>query len=288
MAEDQPKEAWQPLTFVGVARFAVASRWRLLTVELVFALTVAVVVVWFVNQGWMPVIEKSINQMPSNGEIRGGRLEWPSGTVVQQEGPFMRIDVRPTGFTNVVETRDLVLAFGPDELKIASSLGLGVLPVAYIKGWIISFNKSFLGPWWGARSHIVLIGLGVLVVITLLIAWSALGVLYMFPVKVFSMRRVSWMGARKLAIAAHLPGVLVMNVAIVLYGLKQLDLVALIIVWVGHLFLPWAYLIFSPILAPKPSNSKTANSFMTLAKRRPKDNPFDEPTDSKDNPFGVK
>ena len=96
------------------------------------------------------------------------------------------------------------------------------------------------------------------------------------------------MGAMKLAIAAHLPGVLVMNVAIVLYGLKQLDLVALIIVWVGHLFLPWAYLIFSPILAPKPSNSKTANSFMTLAKRRPKDNPFDEPTDSKDNPFGVK
>ena len=66
------------MTFGGVARFAVASRWRLLTVELVFALLVATTVVWFVQQAWVPVIDKSIQHMPLTGEMRGGRLAWPS------------------------------------------------------------------------------------------------------------------------------------------------------------------------------------------------------------------
>ena len=56
VVEDRPKEAWQPLTFGGVARFAAASLWRLLMVELVFALMVAATVVWFVQQAWVPVI----------------------------------------------------------------------------------------------------------------------------------------------------------------------------------------------------------------------------------------
>ncbi|MBT3842134.1 MAG: hypothetical protein HOF61_08130, partial [Verrucomicrobia bacterium] len=71
MANDRPKEAWQPLTFGGVARFAVASRWRLLAVELVFAFLVAATVVWFVQQAWLPVIDEAIKQMPPTGEIRG-------------------------------------------------------------------------------------------------------------------------------------------------------------------------------------------------------------------------
>ncbi|MEE2948286.1 MAG: hypothetical protein VX392_08195, partial [Verrucomicrobiota bacterium] len=231
MADDLPKEAWQPLTFGGVARFAVTSRWRLLTVELIFAVLVAATVVWFVKQAWVPVIEKSIQHMPLTGEIRVGRLAWPSEAVVQQEGPFMRIDVRPGGFTNVVESADLVLAFGPDNLQVGSNLGLGLLPLPYPTGWIWSFNKTELEPWWGARSHMVLAGLGLLVVVALLVAWSLLGLLYTFPVKVFSVNRVDWAGARKVANAAQLPGALLMSVGIVLYGLKQLDLVALLIVW---------------------------------------------------------
>ena len=128
-------------------------------VELVFALMVAATVVWFVQQAWVPVIDKTIKQMPPTGEIRGGRLDWPSGTVLQQEGPFMRIAVRPGGFTNVEESADLVLAFGSSDLRIGSSLGLGLLTLPYPMGWILSFNKTELEPWWGARSHMVLAGL---------------------------------------------------------------------------------------------------------------------------------
>lgn len=274
------------MTFGGVARFAVASRWRLLVVELFFALMVAATVVWFVQQAWAPVIDKTIRQMPPTGEIRGGRLAWPSGAVLQQEGPFMRIDVRPGGFANVVESADLVLAFGSSDLRIGSSLGLGLLTLPYPTGWILSFNKTELEPWWGARSHMVLAGLGLLTILALLGAWSALGLLYMFPVKVFSFNRVDWAGAKKIAIAAQMPGALVMSVGIVFYGLKQLDLVALLIVWGVHLLLPWMYLMFSPILAPKPPKPQKAKSKKPKVRRDPRDNPFDETSENSGNPFG--
>ena len=273
------------MTFGGVARFAVASLWRLLMVELVFALMVAATVVWFVQQAWVPVIDKSIRQMPPTGEIRAARLAWPNGAVLQQEGPFMRIDVRPGGFTNVVESADLVLAFDASRLQVGSSLGLGLLTLPYPTGWILSFNKTELEPWWGARSHMVLAGLGLLVVLTLLFAWSALGLLYTFPAKVFSVNRVDWAGAWKIAVAAQLPGALVMSIGIVFYGLKQLDLVALLVVWGVHLMLPWVYLMFSPILAPKPPKPQKAKSKKTKAKRDPGDNPFDEPSGNSGNPF---
>ncbi len=286
VADDRPKEAWQPLTFGGVARFAVASRLRLLTAELVFALMVATTAVWFVQQAWVPVIDKSIREMPPTGEIRGGRLAWPSGAMVQQEGPFMRIDIRPGGFTNVVESADLVLAFGPDNLQVGSNLGLGLLPLPYPTGWTWLFNKTELEPWWGARSHMVLAGLGLLVVVFLLVTWSAVGLLYTFPAKVFSVNRVDWVGARKVAIAAQLPGALVMSVGIVLYSLKQLDLVALLIVWGVHLVVSWVYLMFSPILAPKLPKPQKSKQKKTKAKRDSGDNPFDESSGDSSNPFG--
>jgi len=275
------------LTFGGVARFAVASRWRLLGVELFFALLVAATAVWFVQQAWVPVIEKAIQQMPLTGEIRGGRLAWPSEAVLLQEGPFMRIDVRPGGFTDigVVESSDLVLAFGPSDLRVGSSLGLGLLTVPYPTGWILSFSKTELVPWWGARSHMVLAGFGLLVIWVLLCAWSVLGRLYMVPVKIFSVNQVSWAGAKKIAIAAQMPSVLVMTVGIGLYGMKQINLVALLVVWGVHLVLPWVYLIFSPILAPKPPKPK-AKAKKTKAKCKTGDNPFVESSERLGNPFG--
>jgi len=56
VANDRLKDAWLPLTFGGVARFAVAMRWRLLEVELVFAPLVAATAAWCVQQAWVPEI----------------------------------------------------------------------------------------------------------------------------------------------------------------------------------------------------------------------------------------
>jgi hypothetical protein len=273
VSNDRPNKAWQPLTFGGVSRFAVTGRWRLLGVELFFALQVAAVSVWFVQRAWVPVVDGAIGQMPRTGQIRGGHLAWPSGVLLQEEGPFMRIDVRPSGFTNVEETADFVLAFASSELRVGSSLGFGLLTLPYPTGWIVPFNRSELEPWWGARSHMVLVGFGLGIVLMLLCVWSVLGWLYTFPVKVFSVNQVSWAGARKIAIASQMPGSLVMSVGIVIYGLKQIDLVALLVVWCGHLVLPWFYLMFSPILAPKPLKPKKVKP-KKKANREEGDNPF--------------
>ena len=111
--------------------------------ELIFALFVAATLVWFVQQAWVPEIEKAIQQMPMTGEICDGRLAWPSEAVLLQEGPFMRIHVSPGGFTEmgVVESADLVLAFGPNDLKLGSSLGLGLLTLPYPPGCLF-FSKN--------------------------------------------------------------------------------------------------------------------------------------------------
>ena len=81
----------------------------------------------------------------------------------------MRIHVSPGGFTEmgVVESADLVLAFGPNDLQVGSSLGLGLLTLPYPTGWILFFSKTELEPWWGARSHMVLAGFGLLVILAL-------------------------------------------------------------------------------------------------------------------------
>ena len=129
MADDRSTEAWQPFTIGGVARFAVASRWRLLGVQCLFAIAVAGVAIWFVNRAWMPVIDEAIDHMPQTGAIADGRLAWPSGATLHVEGPagepFMRMDVQPSGLTNVLETVDLVVAFEADRVLLGSSLGLG-------------------------------------------------------------------------------------------------------------------------------------------------------------------
>ena len=132
----------------------------------------------------------------------------------------------------------------------------------------------------------VLAGLGLLVILALQFVWSALGLLYMLPVKIFSVSRVDWIGARKIAIAAQMPGALVMSVGIVLYGLKQLDLVALLVVWGVHLALPWMYLIFSPILAPKQTKSQKTRSKKIQVKRDSGNNPFHDTPGNSGNPFG--
>ena len=292
MTNNRPIVAYQPFTVGGVASFAVASLWRLLGVQFIFALFVAGVFVWFVNSAWIPVIDESIEQMPQSGDISLGSLNWPVGESLHVEGPaggepFMRLDVEPRGITNVIESVDLVLAFESKRLFVGSSLGLGLIVLPYPLNLKIPFNKSDLKPWWGAWSHLILLSLGFLVTILLIVSWSFLGCLYMLPVKIFSVNRLSFRGAWQLASAAHIPGALLMSVGILMYGIKQIELVGFAFVWVIHLMLPWFYLFFSPFFTPKPI--KKVRKIKSEAKFDEIANPFHRSSNrnknSSDNPF---
>ena len=199
----------------------------------------------------MPVIDAAIDQMPQTGGIVNGHLAWPRNATLHVEGPagepFMRIDVQPSGLTNVVETVDLVMAFESDRVLLGSSLGLGLLVLPYPPGVDIPFNKSELEPWWGARSHMVLAALSLLIALGLLLSWAMLGWLYMVPVKIFSINRVTWRGAWQLASAAHMPGALVMCAGMLFYGLKQLELIGLVLFGQSTWCCPGFYLFLADL-----------------------------------------
>ena len=293
MPNNFPLNSYQPFTIGGVASFAVASVWRLLGVQFIFAGFVSGVLIWFVNSAWIPVIDEFIEEMPQSGDISKGSLNWPIGASLHVEGPeggepFIRLDVEPSGITNVIESVDLVLAFDSKRLFVGSTLGLGLIVLPYPWNLEIPFNKSDLKPWWGARSHLILLSLGLLVTIFLMLSWSFLGLFYMLPVKIFSVNRLSFKASWKLASAAHLPGALLMSVVIFMYGIKQIELVGFAFLWLIHLILPWFYLFFSPFFAPK--SVKKVRKIKSNSKSDEIANPFHQTTtknkNSSKNPFG--
>src|SRR2546426_1163441 len=103
MESATPAPAWQPLTFGGVASFARASLSRLLVVQLIVALLVALSVACAALSGWFPVIETALSELPPNGRIEQGRLEWTKASPARlAEGSFLSILVdveesNPTG-----------------------------------------------------------------------------------------------------------------------------------------------------------------------------------------------
>src|SRR5438034_10882857 len=72
--------AWQPLTGRGVAAFAGASVGRLLLVQVIVALMAAAAVVWCLRATWIPTITEAIGQLPLEGQIRAGTLDWRGPT----------------------------------------------------------------------------------------------------------------------------------------------------------------------------------------------------------------
>ena len=68
--------AWQPLTPRGVAAFARAPLMRLLLVQFIFALLAAIAVVWFLRTAWFPTVREAIENLPAQGEMKSGKLEW--------------------------------------------------------------------------------------------------------------------------------------------------------------------------------------------------------------------
>ena len=247
------RQAWEPFTLGGVARYAGAPLVRLLLSQLVFAGIVAASVIWFLNHSWVPVIDRVIASMPETGEISGGGLQhWPEVAVVEEkEGPFLWIEIMRAKSSHLAETADLVLSFDRERVRAGSTLGLGVLEIAYPSWSAVYFNRPKLEPWWGAKKPMVFGALGALVVTGLFGAWALLALFYMVPVKIISLNRLNWGDAWQLAAASMLPGALLMSVVVVLYGLRQLELIELIFAWAIHLVMPWLYLFFSPMLAPR-------------------------------------
>jgi hypothetical protein len=252
-SDDKAQFAWQPLTMRGVAAFGQATLGRLLLVQLMVALLAAGTVVWFVHRCWFPTISEAIRELPAQGEIRSGRLEWSEPSpVCLAEGRFLALVVDLDHAGEARTPAHVQVEFGRADLEVYSLLGY--VQSDYPRSLAVACNRTELGPWWGAWAPAILAIMAGLVVAGLIVSWAFLATVYCLPVWVigfFADRECSLDASWRLAGAALMPGALLMCAVIVLYGWGALDLVRLALAAAAHLAVGWVYLLFSPLCLPR-------------------------------------
>lgn len=263
-SDEKAQFAWQPLTVRGVATFASATLGRLLLVQCIVALLAAGIVVWFLRSAWFPTIGEAVRGLPSKGDIRYGRLDWPGPSPVRlAEGRFLAlvVDLDHTGAAR--SPAHVLVEFGRQDFKVYSLFGY--VQRAYPRSVAVGFNRTELGPWWGAWTPPILAIVAGVMVAGLVVSWASLATVYCLPVwliSFFANRECSLGGSWRLAGAALMPGAFLMCAAILMYGLGALDLVRLAVGGALHLIVGWIYLVVSPLCLPPHQDANVqANPF---------------------------
>jgi hypothetical protein len=283
--ESKPTTAWQPLTPRGVAAFARAPLRRLLLVQFIFALLAAIAVVWFLRTAWFPTVRQAIENLPAQGAMKSGKLNWPGESPEWlAEGHFLAFDVDTNHSGLLRSPAQIQIEFGQEDIFFYSLAGYREWP--YPAEWNLGYNRAALQPWWGAWEPPIqwLAFAGTL--FWCLANWWLLATIYFLPVWLsgfFANRALSFRQSWKLSGAALMPGALLMIMAIVLYGFALLDVVQFAAVVVAHFIVGWVYVVWSVCVSPKLSaNAVPAkNPFVTA-----QENPV--PTKPPENPFAPK
>lgn len=278
--------AWQPLTPSGVAAFASATLGRLTLVQTVFALAAAAAIGWFLLSAWCPSITAAIEQLPMEGNIRNGTLDWRgSRSQLLSESRFLGflVDLDRDGEQRTFA--DLRFEFGRRTLRVASLAGH--MDFAYPRNYSIRFNRAELLPLWGAWMPWLLILTGIAVFVVLLVCWALFAFVYTIPTFIGSRvarRRAGLVGIYKLAGASQMPGALLITLAIIGYGAGAVDLLRLSVAFAMHFALSWIYLALAVVCLPKRSAaSQGSNPFSAAPEAVEDESPPDEADSS--NPF---
>ncbi len=244
--------AWQPFTFRGVAALAGATIGRLMLIGLLVAMAMAGAVTQALYATWVPVIDSAIHALPADGEIQHGKLVWPTNApVALADNSFLAIGARPAGSENVPPAADVAIELGPSGWIVSSILGSVEIPYPRRVG--ISLGRTDLSArWWAWRPH--LIG-AVFVVVTavVLLMWVLVGLIVAPFVRAYVgiwRRRASLATCARLAIAACMPGEIVMAVGVIMYGLRRISLAELLAVTALHVVVVATYMLVAPLWLP--------------------------------------
>ncbi|MGC3958003.1 MAG: hypothetical protein QM813_08710 [Verrucomicrobiota bacterium] len=239
-----PPTAWQPLTPKGVAAFAYAPLRRLLLVQFIVAIAVAVGVALLCYDRYVPVIEAAIEKLPASSQVRQQQFDWRGNSpVVLAENRFLSlmVDLDRTGQLRPVAHAQL--EFSRTNIVVRSLFGYVELP--YAKGWTMAVSREELLPRWGAWRPALLAGVIGAVLVSLFASWLGLAFFYTLPVwwlGFFLNRELSWSRSWKLSGAALMPGALLMLAGISFYDLGVTDLVGMLFLLAAHLVVGWVYL----------------------------------------------
>lgn len=286
---DSPKlPVWQPLTFGGVVAFA-RGRWtRLVAVQMVVAVFVAVTVVVILSRCWFPVVTQATKELTDFGAVRGAQLAWPKKeAAVLAENHFIGlvVDLEDVGGTGQIA--DLQIEFTRERIKLVSLLGFTSFP--YPGGVEIELSHPALDPWWNAWRPAFLFGGAFATILWLFASWFALATLYTLPVRV-----LAWFGGRdtslgkcwRVSAAALLPGAVWLGGAQLLYAAGQMSLVGLGVAFGLHFVIAWVYLLGAPFCLPRNGDDLLAtggNPFTPAAVVEKKEAPT--PPSASSNPF---
>ena len=257
--------AWEPLTPRGVAAFAHARSGRLLLVQFVVAVLTAVAVDCFLDADCFPTITAAIKQLPDQGEIRAGRLDWHGDSPqLLAEGGFLAFDVDLNHSGLIHSPAQVQIEFGRDSVRVFSLFGY--TDFRYPSDQPLYFDRTDLEPLWSAwKPDILAIATGV-VIVGLMLFWAVLATLYFLPVWLicfFADRDLNFRQSWRLAGAALMPGALLLTAAIAFYALGALDLIQMSFAYGAHLVLGWIYLFVSPLFLPRASPAEKRNPFLT-------------------------
>ena len=246
---------WQPFTFRGVAAFASAATGRTLVVALVMAGVAASVIFRLLGAAWFPALDAAVARLPASGQIAQGRLQWPpDGPVTLTDSAWLSIVVNPTGQAFPGQSSDMQLELEPEQAHLSSLLGYLALP--YPRSWAMALNRPEVEPVWGAWRPYLLLGASGAAGGGMLIVWALLAALVAGPVRLYSgvlQREATLGGCWRLAMAALMPGALLMSLAILLYSLRRLTLVELLLFGGLHLVCGMVYLCAVPWFLPRRS-----------------------------------
>jgi hypothetical protein len=261
--------AWQPFTPKGIAAFAGSTFGRVFLVQLLLALLATATVLCFLTRDWFPIIRAAIAELPDQGEIRGGKLDFGGESPTRlAENRFLAVAVDLDHTGDVRSPAHVQLELGRNDVEVFSLLGFIVVP--YEHNWVVALNRTDLVPWWGAWAPPIL-GISALLVIGgLLITWGILATVYCWIAWLtgfFANRDLRLGGSWRLAGAALMPGALLMSMGILAYALGWLDIPGLAIICGAHFVTQWFYLLVSVFALPRhPGIPKAkANPFAAAA-----------------------
>jgi len=268
------RTAWQPFTFGGVAAFATASWRRTLALNLVGATICGLMIVAGFRFGWLPVIDAAVDELPEKGEIQHASLAWEeSEPRVLAKSSLLQIVVNPSNSARFGDESDLRVELRADDFLVCGWLGCWSWP--YPTGWIIAVNRPEVLPAWGAWRPFAFWGVFFGGSVWVFVSWVALSVLGAAPLRAAAFyldREVSLSASARILMAAWIPGGLFFALALFLYGVQQLHVVALAVIGLTHVLMGMIYAVAAITRLPQVAISvgvPGANPFQSAPSKLP-------------------